>query len=148
IGRYTFVGVRPYRIVTARGDDVRIEYTGRGRKNTQVEATRSSAATERPRIIEVLRKLLREHKPAQVPGLPPFTAGAVGYLAYDVVRQLEKLPQSAKDDVGVPDAVFMFFDRLLAFDHVRHEIHIMAAADVRHEKPARAYQRALRDIAT
>ena len=73
---------------------------------------------------------LREHRPATVPGLPPFTAGAVGYFAYDVVRQLENIGDLAKDDLSMPDAELMFFDRLLAFDHLRHQIHIMAAADV------------------
>ena len=42
----------------------------------------------------------------------------------------------------------MFFDRLLAFDHLRHQIHIVAAADVSRENPRRAYDRAVRDIAT
>jgi len=90
---------------------------------------------------------LREHRPASVAGLPPFTAGAVGYFAYDVVRQLERIGEHAKDDLHLPDAELMFFDRLLAFDHLRHQIHIVAAADVSSESPRRAYDRALRDIA-
>jgi anthranilate synthase component 1 len=79
--------------------------------------------------------------------LPPFTAGAVGYFAYDVVRQLEKIGDHAKDDLHLPDAELMFFDRLLAFDHLRHQIHIVATADVSREKPRAAYDRAVRDIA-
>ena len=79
-------------------------------------------------------------------GLPPFTAGAVGFLAHDAVRQLERLPVLAKDDLKLPDAVFMFFNRLLAFDHVRHEIYIIAVADVRQQSPKEAYERARRDI--
>ena len=80
-------------------------------------------------------------------GLPPFTAGAVGYFSYDVVRQLEKIGDHAKDDLSLPDCELMFFDRLLAFDHLRHQIHIVAAADVSRENPRRAYDRAVRDIA-
>ena len=95
----------------------------------------------------MVKRLLREHRPAIVPGLPPFTAGAVGYFAYDVIRQLEKIGEHAKDDLSLPDAELMFFDRLLAFDHLRHQIHIVAAADVKRESPRRAYDRALRDIA-
>ena len=98
-------------------------------------------------IFQVVKRLLREHSVATVPGLPPFTAGAVGDFAYDVVRQLENIGEHAKDDLSVPDAELMFFDRLLAFDHLRHQIHIMAAADVSRENPRRAYDRALRDIA-
>jgi anthranilate synthase component 1 len=134
IGRYTFLGVRPYMRVTARDGKVEIE---RGRKKEISDKS----------IFEVVKELLREHCPANVPGLPPFTAGAVGYFAYDVVRQLEKIGDHAKDDLHLPDAQLMFFDRLLAFDHLRHQIHIVAAADVERENPRRAYDRALRDIA-
>jgi anthranilate synthase component I len=134
IGRYTFLGARPYMRVTARAGTVEIE---RGRRREVV----------RENIFQVVKRLLREHRPASVAGLPPFTAGAVGYFAYDVVRQLEKIGDRAKDDLALPDAELMFFDRLLAFDHLRHQIHIVAAADVKRESPRRAYDRALRDIA-
>jgi len=134
IGRYTFLGVRPYMRVKAREGRVTIE---RGRKRETL--------TEN--VFHLLKLLLREHRPATVPGLPPFTAGAVGYFAYDVVRQLEKIGEHAKDDLSLPDAELMFFDRLLAFDHLRHQIHIVAAADVSRESPRQAYARAIRDIA-
>jgi anthranilate synthase component I len=134
IGRYTFLGVRPYMRVTARAGVVEIE---RGRRRE----------TSRENVFQVVKRLLREHHPASIPGLPPFTAGAVGYFAYDVVRQLEKIGNHAADDLSLPDAELMFFDRLLAFDHLRHQIHIMAAADVSRDSPRRAYDRARRDIA-
>ena len=134
IGRFTFLGARPYMRVTAQRGRVAIE---RGRKRSVVEGN----------IFEVVKGLLRKHRPASVPGLPPFTAGAVGYFAYDVVRQLENIGNHAKDDLLLPDAELMFFDRLLAFDHLRHQIHIVAAADVAAENPRKAYDRALRDIA-
>jgi len=135
IGRYTFLGARPYMRVKAREGTVEIQ---RGRKREVIQDN----------VFQVVKRLLREHQPASVAGLPPFTAGAVGYFAYDVVRQLEKIGDHAKDDLSLPDAELMFFDRLLAFDHLRHQIHIMAAADVSRESPRRAYDRALRDIAT
>ena len=134
IGRYTFLGVRPYMRVKARKGTVEIE---RGGKREVLKEN----------IFQVVKRLLREHKPAAVAGLPPFTAGAVGYFAYDVVRQLENIGEHAKDDLALPDAELMFFDRLLAFDHLRHQIHIVAAADVLRESPRRAYDRAVRDIA-
>ncbi len=117
----------------------------RGREPLRLSAA-ASARSCRDNVFQVVKRLLREHHPATVPGLPPFTAGAVGYFAYDVVRQLEKIGDHAKDDLGLPDAELMFFDRLLAFDHLRHQIHIMAAADVKRESPRRAYDRAVRDI--
>ncbi|MGA7751503.1 MAG: anthranilate synthase component I [Candidatus Sulfotelmatobacter sp.] len=134
IGRYTFLGAHPYMLVKGHQGTVEIQ---RGR----------SRETVKDNIFQVVKRLLREHRPANVPGLPPFLAGAVGYFAYDVVRQLEKIGDHAKDDLRLPDAELMFFDRLLAFDHLRHQIHIVAAADVAAESPRKAYDRALRDIA-
>jgi anthranilate synthase component 1 len=133
IGRYTFLGARPYMRLRARGSAIEIQ---RGRK---IERHQGS-------VFEFVKLLLSEHRPASVPGLPPFAAGAVGYFSYDVVRQLEKIGEHAKDDLSLPDCELMFFDRLLAFDHLRHQIHIMAAADVSKESPRSAYHRAVRDI--
>jgi len=133
VGRYTFLGARPYMRLKAGKGAVEIE---RGRRREVVKEN----------VFQVVKRLLRQHRLATVPGLPPFTAGAVGYFAYDVVRQLENIGDRAKDDLHLPDAELMFFDRLLAFDHLRHQIHIVAAADVSRESPRRAYERALHDI--
>src|SRR5215472_555929 len=133
VGRYTFLGARPYMILRAQGGEVALQRRG------AVEKQQGS-------VFQVLDRLLREHKPAHVEALPPFTAGAVGFFAHDAVRQLEKLPALAHDDLKIPDCVLMFFDRLLAFDHVRHEIYIIATADVRRQSPRRAYAQAVRDI--
>ena len=134
IGRYSFLGAHPYMRLHARGDEVAIE---RGKKREVRQGN----------VMQVAKILLQQHRPAAVPGLPPFTAGAVGFCSYDTVRQLEKIGDCAKDDLHLPDCVLMFYDRLLAFDHLRHQIHIIAAADVSNESPRRAYDRALRDIA-
>lgn len=134
MGRYTFLGARPYMRVKARERNVEIH---RGNRRQIVKGS----------VFSVVKRLLREHRPATVAGVPPFTAGAVGYFAYDVVRQLEKIGDRAIDDLSLPDAELMFFDRLLAFDHLRHQIHIIASADVSRESARRAYDRALRDIA-
>jgi anthranilate synthase component I len=134
IGRYTFLGARPYMRVVARGSDIEIV---RGKRTERKTAN----------VFETVKQLLHEHRTAHLPGLPPFTAGAVGFFAYDVVRQLENIGEHAKDDLHLPDCMLMFFDRLLAFDHLRHQIHIIAAADVSREPPQKAYARALRDIA-
>lgn len=134
IGRYTFLGVRPFLILRAKGNQITLERGGRRRRR-------------RGSLFPVLRQLLRRYRPALVPGLPPFTAGAVGFLAYDAVRQLEKLPARAQDDLKTPDCVLMFFDRVLAFDHVQQQLHLIATADVARESPRRAYDRALADLA-
>ena len=134
IGRYTFLGTQPRRVITARGRELTV------REGSHVERRQGS-------VIELLRQYLRQYRPATLPNLPPFTSGGVGYFAYDMVRQFERLPERAKDDLGLPDCVFTFYDRLLAFDHLRHQVHIIAAADVRSESPRKAYDRALADIA-
>jgi len=134
IGRYTFLGARPYMQVETRGEEIVIR---RGRRREQRTGN----------IFQVVKELLRAHRPAAVPGLPPFTAGAVGYFSYDVVRQLEKIGDRTKDDLLLPDCGLMFFDRLLAFDHLRHQIHIIATADVLQDTLKRAYGRARTDIA-
>lgn len=134
IGRYTFLGARPYMRITSQGEQITIE---RGRRRER----RSGS------VFQVLKELLRAHKPALIPGLPPFTAGAVGYFAYDVVRRLENIGEHARNDLQLPDCDLMFFDRLLAFDHLRHQIHIIATADVSQGSPKHAYQRAIADIA-
>jgi anthranilate synthase component I len=134
IGRYTFLGAQPRTVITTRGKEITIR---------EGSATRRSQGN----VIEVLRSHLKQHTPATIAGLPPFTSGGVGYFAYDMVRQFERLPENAKDDTHVPDCIFTFYDRLLAFDHLRHQVHIIAAADVRAESPRKAYDRALVDIA-
>lgn len=134
IGRYTFLGVRPFLRLESRGAEITI---ARGRK---VEKRTGN-------VFAVIKELLQQHRPAAMEGLPPFTAGAVGYCAYDIVRQLENIGEHAIDDLHVPDCVLMFFDRVLAFDHLRHQIHIVASADVTHESPKAAYDRAVKDIA-
>jgi len=70
----------------------------------------------------------------------------VGFFAYDVVRQIERLPSLAKVELGVPDACLVFFDQVLAFDHVKKEIHLMVTADLTREAREGAYERAVRRL--
>jgi len=133
VGRYTFIGLQPFKRIVARGQSITIT---EGRKTTRIEAD----------IFHVLRQALSGHKPARLPGLPPFTAGAVGFFAYDAVRQIERLPSLAADELGVPDACLLFFDEVLAFDHVRKQIWLVETADVTKTPPARAYEKAIKRL--
>ena len=133
IGRYTFIGIRPYRKIIARGRSITITEKG---KQRLVEGD----------IFALWKEAIEGHTPARLPGLPPFTAGTVGFFAYDVVRQIERLPETTKDDLGMPDALLMFFDEVLAFDHVKKEILLIATADVRKQKPPAAYEDAIRRL--
>ncbi len=141
VGRYTFIGIEPYRRMVARGRSIVV--TERG-----AVAAKGGARSSEPQrfdgdIFEELKAALGGHRPATLPGLPPFTAGAVGFFSYDVVRQIERLPELAADELGVPDAYLMFFDQVMAFDHVRKEIYLIATVDLLREEMDGAYGRAV-----
>jgi len=133
VGRYTFIGLNPYKRIVARGRRIAVT---EGKRTTTIEGD----------IFAVLREALSGHKPARLAGMPPFTAGAVGFFAYDAVRQIERLPDLAKDELGVPDACLLFFDEVLAFDHVRKQIWLMVTADVTLAAPQEAYANAMRRL--
>lgn len=120
LARYSFLGRAPHRIVRARGRRVEVEERrGGGFGALNGQAPQGS-------IFDVLQAYLTGHTEAKVPGLPRFTGGAVGYLGYDAVRLLEHLPSPPPDDLGLPDAVWAFYDTVVAFDHVRHQLVLMA----------------------
>ncbi len=123
VGRYTFIGIRPYKKMTARDGVITVagSQKGGGRK-------RRTYAGD---IFVELKAALEGETPAKLPGLPPFTAGAVGFFSYDVVRTIETLPVLAADELHVPDAHLMFFDEVLAFDHVKKAIHLIVTVGAR-----------------
>jgi anthranilate synthase component 1 len=132
--RYSFLGTDPLMVFTARGTKITLRGAG-GR-------------TERfppGNPLRALRDVLRRFTPVAVPGLPRFQGGAVGYLAYDMVRHFERLPRRAPDALGLPDAVFLLTDSLLVFDNLRHRLLVIANARVEKTDPAsldRAYDAA------
>ena len=133
LGRYTYIGIRPSRRIVSHGDEIEITEHGTTHKITGD-------------VFALLRDALNGHTPARIPGLPPFTAGAVGFLSYDVVRQIERLPNQTSDDLQLPDACLMFFDEVLAFDHVKKEILLIVTGDLRRHQPQSAYADALRRL--
>jgi anthranilate synthase component 1 len=133
VGRYTFIGIRPYKRMTARDGMVTV---AEGKKK------RTYAGD----IFMELKLALAGENPAKLPGLPPFTAGAVGFFSYDVVRSIEELPTLAADELHVPDAYLMFFDEVLAFDHVKKAIHLMVTVGARGKADAAGYKAAERRL--
>jgi anthranilate synthase component 1 len=113
VARYSFLGFDPEIIVRSRAGKVTIE-------------TESGIEESNEPMLTVLRRLSGQHLPVRAPDLPPFVCGAVGYFGYDAARWFEKLPDTHEDAIGIDDAVMMFFSRLLAFDHVRQQIHVIA----------------------
>jgi anthranilate synthase component 1 len=144
IARYTFIGANPAEVFRSRGRRCvveRYEDAARGGKR----GARREEWEEQP--IEALRKLVRRYRPVRIEGGPPLVAGAIGYFAYDMVRLIEKIPSSGRDDLNLDDAVLMFYRGLVIFDHVRH--HVWIVRNVFTEGPGslrEKYQRAAREI--
>ena len=103
LARFSFIGTEPYR--TLRSD--------------------SSKGSKDP-LLEVEEELSR-FKPVDVAGLPRLTGGAVGYMSYEVARHFEpRVPTEANDVLGLPQAIFLFVDTLLVFDHLQHKIKVVS----------------------
>ena len=127
LGRYSFLGKSPYLVVESRGSRVRVHrpaggYAGDGAPH-EVEPVEGT-------VFQALGRILAETEQAIVPDLPRLTSGAVGFVGYDAVRQLETLPPGPPDLLGLPDGVWGFYDTLAAFDHVRHQLILMATVFV------------------
>lgn len=121
LARYSFLGVGPHLVLEADGAGVRItrpnQHGGDGAPQTE---TRAGS------VYDVLGELLADVDEVKIPDLPRFTGGGVGYLGYDTVRLLERLPEPPPDPLGLPDALWAFYDTLVAFDHVRHQMLLIA----------------------
>lgn len=105
LARYSFIGTEPYRILRvspSEGADVGID------------------------PLCLIEAELRRYNTVPMQGLPPFHGGAVGYLAYEVARHFERLPAPVNDPLGLPEAVVLFTDTLLVFDHLHHSIKIVS----------------------
>ncbi len=128
VGRYSFLGKDPFLVLRGRAGGSTVEKAGVISESDQS-------------FIEALRAVMKEYHSPVVDDLPRFTGGAVGYLGYDSARWFEpKLARSRLDGPGpdtgaADDAVFMLFDTVLAFDHVKHRILIIANARVVTEEP-------------
>ena len=124
VARYSFLGKDPFLVLRAR--------------NGRTVIDRSGVTTESDEpFVDVLRKLMAEFRAPFVPGLPRLTGGAVGYMGYDASVVFEPALSDAwasaawaEAAANEEDAGFMLFDTVLAFDHVKHRILIIANARV------------------
>ena len=92
-----------------------------------------------------IRQTLKRFKAVSVPGLPRFHGGLVGYVGYDMVRDVENIPDKNPDDLKLPPMLFLLTDTLLAFDHLKHRIQIISNAEVKGD-PKKAYREACAKI--
>ena len=105
VGRWSFIGYKPRRVVRWSLADGGDPY--------------ALAAAE-----------VSRHRQAPIDGLPPFAGGAVGFFGYDCVRAVESLAEPNPDTIGLPDMALMLSDVIVAFDHLRHTVTVLANAYV------------------
>jgi len=129
-GRFSLIGASPMRVVRAKGTAVEIIEGG-------------AIRTVEGDPVEVLRGLMSSIKAAEVEGAPRFAGGAIGYMGYDVIRHIEKLPDTAPKDLDLYDLFFIFTDTFLVFDNVEHKIKVVANAFIKDgDDPVEAYGKA------
>jgi anthranilate synthase component 1 len=112
--RWSFIGRRPLATLVARGRDLEII---------------GDAGIDLPTdegILAALDVLLEHYRAPEIPDLPPLHGGLVGYLGYDVVREIEHLPEVPPDDAGYPDAVMSIIGELAVYDHWRQRVTLIA----------------------
>lgn len=132
LARYSFLGGDPYRLVRATDHGASVNITTRRAVDGQQDLDASGT------IFDVLTRLTTPFTEVAPPELPRLRGGAVGFMGYDTVRLIEHLPDAPPDTLNLPDAVWGFYDRLAAFDHVRHQLVLMASAFVYPDTPLRA----------
>ena len=120
VARYSFLGSQPSILFQSKGNEVTIEYFGK----------REKVVKEYEDPLSALEELMQQYQPVSVDGLPEFHGGAVGYMTYDMVRFVEELPDTNEDELQVPDCFFMIADTILIFDHVNHQIKVVANAHI------------------
>ena len=106
MARYSFIGTEPYRVLR----------TGPGEEAGVVDP------------LVLIQQELEKYKLVPLDELPRFHGGAVGYLGYDTVHYFEELPSPEVDPLGLPEAILMFTDTLLVFDHLKHKIKVLSHA--------------------
>jgi anthranilate synthase component 1 len=139
-GRYSIIGLGARAIFEARSGVVEIA-RGSDRQRHHLASDRS----EDP--LDLLRRLLAELRPAPLPDLPRFAGGAVGYVSYDWVRYVERLPETNPDPLGLPDCWFVFPETVLVHDRTRERLTIIHDVEIRDgEALEAAYERGLRAL--
>ena len=145
IARFSFLAKDPELILESKNQTAKITRFVKGR-----------AKSETAQIIDTpltfIRQIMSKYKFVELPGLPRFCGGMVGYLGYDVVRFFERLPSTTQDDLKLPDMNLMLAKEIIIFDHINHKIQIVSSVLVdSKDAPAtlkRKYNQAIKKINT
>ncbi|GAE27999.1 para-aminobenzoate synthase [Halalkalibacter wakoensis JCM 9140] len=103
-GRYQIIGLKPFATILGKGETLTFEKDG-------------SVVTKKGPLLESLKEVLAPYKRKTIKELPPFQGGAIGYFSYDIVREIESLPELSKDDLALPDLYFMLFHDVFIYDN-------------------------------
>ncbi len=128
--RYTFLSTDPREVYSYRGREVRRWTASQG----------WSTLTTEQAPLDHIAQTMRKYPPVSLPGMPRFTGGAVGYIGYDVVRSLERLPNAPTDDRDLPDAILMVADTLVVLDNLFNRATIIASVEVEPGMPRTALE--------
>jgi anthranilate synthase component 1 len=144
LGRWSFLGFRPRAIL--RWTEGTLAEWGSDTAPDSGAGAAPDTTTEAADPYATAAEYLGRYEIAEPESLPPFAGGAVGFFGYDLVRTVEPLGDSNPDPVGLPDMALMITDVLVAFDHQRHEMTLMANAFVEDGGIDAAYSRAVEAI--
>ena len=143
LARFSFLGCDPFAAFHIRGNSFSIQSF---HKDVSVLP---SLVEKNDHPIAALNKIFAHFKSAHIEGLPRFTCGAVGYFGYESARLVERIPESAVNEMDVPDASLMFFDSVVIFDNVKHQLSVVSNGycPTRTQSELRSeYAKALADI--
>ena len=115
--RYSYVGVNPQKILTHKGGETTISENG------------YTIEIDTP-FLDLLRETQSQYKMMKLPGIPAFTGGLVGYLGYETIAWVEDIPTHSDTAMDVPDAVFMLFEDMIAFDHLKGSALVISNVNV------------------
>ncbi|MDE2223011.1 MAG: anthranilate synthase component I [Candidatus Omnitrophica bacterium] len=123
IARYSFIARDPELVFTSKGREAGILRFIKGKHRPEKVSFTGSP-------LSIVRQLMKDYKAVEVPGLPRFYGGMVGYLSYDCVRFFERLPDTKTDDLKLPDVCLALSRHLVAFDHRQHTIQVISCVHV------------------
>jgi anthranilate synthase component I len=136
LSRYSFIGCRPRKIFACGSQTTEVRAPGHP---TQTIPTPADPLT-------LIEDEMRGYKPVTLPGLPRFTGGAVGFIAYEYVTRIEPtVPAVTKDELGLPLLYFMLSDSLLIFDRAKQTLRLCVNGHVRGD-PGVAYDAAVAEL--
>ncbi|HXJ59541.1 MAG TPA: anthranilate synthase component I [Verrucomicrobiae bacterium] len=149
LGRYSFVGCNPRAVLRQTGATLEILENGRVTDQYTVTGPAAAGAPKSVRDgLVVVEQMLKKFRPVSVPGLPRFTGGAVGFIGYEFIHDVEPVVlRPAHDELGTPTMVFLLADELLIFDRVAQTLTVLVNAVVDEAaNPAEAYENATGEI--